>query len=332
MRAVRRVRAMVVVALAGVLVLAGCTTEPSRPSGGSGSTNAGAYPVSIDTMFGEVTIAEPPKRVVALGWGDAAVAVKLGVQPVGVADWLDFGGDGLGPWMQQGYAKPPAKLGTLEVDLEKLAALQPDLILDTRASGKKERHERLSVLGVPVVGPPPGADSYRTSWQQQLEMIGQALGKQDRARTLRDQLNAKFAEAARQHPEFAGATAVLAARTARSWSVYVNDGLRQQFMHELGFVTAPQVRDLPGNGFSAPISQERLGLLNADLTVVFPIGVGAAAVTDNPLYRAVPSVRAGHDVVLSDRTISLAFSSGTVVGLSYALDKAVPLFSRALGA
>jgi iron complex transport system substrate-binding protein len=73
--------------------------------------------------------------VVALGWGDAEIALALGVQPVGASDWLDFGGNGQGPWAADLYDEDPTLIETLEPSFEAIAALEPDLILDVRGSG-----------------------------------------------------------------------------------------------------------------------------------------------------------------------------------------------------
>lgn len=328
------VRRGLAVLLAGVLVaLAGCSTggDEGGEDTGQAQTGTGAgFPVTVDTKFGDVTIEKAPQRVVALGWSDAEVALALGVEPVGVSDWLAVGGDGLGPWVEQRYTNPPTQLGTMEVNLEQLAGLNPDLILDTRASGDRERYDRLSQLGVPVVGVPEGADAYLTSWQDQLDLIGKALGKQDQARKLHDDLEAKFARAAQDHPEFTDTTVAIAARTSESWGAYVNGDGRVEFMEQLGFVNSPTVQELAGDDFWVPISGERLDLLDADLTVLFPIGVEADQATRDPLYQNIPSVKDGRSVVLSDPTVSQAFSSASVVGLSYALDKTVPMFADAL--
>lgn len=317
--------------ITAMLLLAGCSqdakpggTDQARPSGG-------AFPVTIDTQFGPVTIEHPPKRVVALGWGDAATAMLLGVQPVGASDWLGFGGDGLGPWTQQRYTKPPKLLGTQNVNLEELAALQPDLILDTRSVGKQERQDKLSKLGVPVVGIPPGAKAYKTTWEDQLMMIGKALGKTELAESKRAELNQKFDAAAEQHPNFKGKTVVVGSRTAESYGAYVNGDIRVEFMRRLGFVNSPAVQKLAEGNFYVPLSGERLDLLDADLTVMFAINVGADEIANDPLYRLVPSVQKGHSVLLSDKTLSNAFSSATVPGLTYALDKVLPKFAEALG-
>lgn len=312
--------------ISSVLGLAGCSSAQDLPERSGNRT-----PVTVPTAFGDVTITEKPQRVVALGWGDAEVALALGVQPVGAADWLGTGGDGLGPWVERRYAGgPPPMLGTLQVNMEQLAALQPDLILDTRASGDPARYKQLSALGVPVVSIPEGAESYATSWQDQLSSIGTALGAHAEAQALRDGLEGRFRSAAQQNPAFNGATVVVGARTAKTYGAYVEGTTRVDFMRALGFRNSPAVQRLATAEFSVPISQERLGLLDADLTVMTTIGVGTEVLRDDPLYRKVPSVAAGREVVFQDPAVDQAFASGTAVGLSWVLDRVVPEFADAL--
>src|SRR5690606_14896223 len=95
-----------VVCLVVAAVLTGCgTTAPSAdPSAGSSQGgDEGAFPATIDTEFGPITVESQPIRVVALGWGDAEAALALGVEPVGASDWLAFGGNGVGPWATSLY-------------------------------------------------------------------------------------------------------------------------------------------------------------------------------------------------------------------------------------
>ena len=94
-----RVLAAAGAVVAAALVLAGCSSSSPSSSSSSASSSDGAFPVSITTGLGTTTIDSAPKRVVALGWGDAETALELGVQPVGASDWLAFGGDGVGPWL-----------------------------------------------------------------------------------------------------------------------------------------------------------------------------------------------------------------------------------------
>jgi iron complex transport system substrate-binding protein len=318
--------------LATALVVTGCGSGDGPGSGGaaSGAGPSGAFPVTVSTAFGDVTVEEEPTRVVALGWSDAETALALGVQPVGASDWLGFGGEGVGPWAEGLYDEAPEIVETLEPSFEQIAALRPDLILDTRSAGTQERYDALSSIA-PTIGQPEGAGPYQTTWQQQLDLVGSALGRAEAARSLEDEVGRQFADAAAAHPEFAGRSVAVAAYTSAGWGAYVRGDSRVDFLEQLGFSNAPAVQEQAAENFYVPISEEQLPLLDADLTVAFPIFVDAGLITADPLWQAVPSVQAGHAVVLDDPTLVSAFSSGSVLGTRYALENAVPLFAGALG-
>lgn len=76
------------------------------------------------------------------------------------------------------------------------------------------------------------------------------------------------------------------------------------------------------------VSKENLDLLDADLTVMTPIGIPATDISDDPLYKAVPSVKAGNAIVFDDKDISQAFATDSILSVSYALEKVVPLFAE----
>ncbi|SEM12034.1 iron complex transport system substrate-binding protein [Blastococcus sp. DSM 46786] len=322
------------VALAATaLVATGCGAgdEPapaeSEVTGGSSSS---AFPVAVETAFGEVTVEEEPTRVVALGWSDAETALALGVEPVGASDWLAVGGeDGLGDWVEQGYDEPPVLIETLEPSFEAIAALEPDLILDTRSSGEESRYELLSQIA-PTIGQPGGVGPYQTTWQQQLEMVGRALGKTEEAEELAAQVEQAFADAAAEHPEFDGTEVAVGAYTSEGFGAYVSGDSRVQFMEQLGFENKAEIEALATENFFVPVSEEQLSLLDAELTVVFPIFVEASEFTGNPLWQALPAVQEGRAVVLEDLTVLNAFSSASAPGLLYAIDATVPQFADAL--
>ncbi|MFC7340582.1 iron-siderophore ABC transporter substrate-binding protein [Saccharopolyspora griseoalba] len=310
--------------------LAGCGASQPEPVP-AGSSPDGAFPVTVNTAFGDVTIPERPERVVALGWGDAETALALGVQPVGAADWLPVGGDGVPSWLPKDkrYTTPPVMLGTMEVNVEKVAALKPDLILDTRASGEKDRYDLLSRLGVPVVSIPEGAESYTTTWDQQLDLIGKALGKTAEAQALHQQVEDKFARAKAAHPEFAGKAVAVGAKMTNAYGAYVEGDQRVEFMRRLGFTNSPEIQRLAGEKFFVNVSPERMDLFDADLAMMFPIGVDAQDIRDDRMFRSVPAVREGRSVVLSE-DLSQAFSAGTAHGMMHAVDAVSPKIAEAL--
>ncbi|MBV2355398.1 iron-siderophore ABC transporter substrate-binding protein [Streptomyces sp. J2-1] len=317
-------------------LLAACGTsddsasKSSAPKGSSPSAaSAGAFPAKVATKFGTVTVPSRPQRIVALGWGDAETALALGVQPVGASDWLAFGGDGVGPWGKGLYTRKPEIIGTLEPQYEKIAALKPDLILDVKSSGDQTRYDTLSKIA-PTIDVPKGGDQYKISWQRQTTMISQALGLAAKGKELIAANQRKFDEAAKAHPEFKNRTITVGSRTSSGWGAYVKGTDRVNFAQQLGFVNNPKVDAKAGAGFSVPVSEENLQMLNADLVVMAPIGIKAPRITGDPLYQSLPAVKQGHSVVFAAPALSQAFAMNSVLSVSYAIDKVVPLFAAAM--
>lgn len=318
---------IVTVAAALMTGLIGCSSNTSdngqEAAGNSNSTPpADSFKETIETKFGQVNITEQPKRVVALGWGDAETALSLGVQPVGASDWLAFGGNGVGPWLKDAYKTSPTILGTTELDYEQIAALHPDLILDVKSSGDETRYKRLSEIAT-TVGVPADGDNYLTSTNEQVEMIAKALGKEKEGEALLKQVDDAFAKAAKDHPEFADKTIVVGAYSSEGFGAYVKGDARIDFMTRLGFKTKDAVEKLADGNFYVKVSDEQLDLLDADVTVVMPIWVDAKEITNNKLFQKIPSVAAGRSIVLDEDTAN-AFSTGTVPSLLWTIEHLPP--------
>jgi iron complex transport system substrate-binding protein len=336
-RTVRTRRTLVgAVAVATLALTAACSGTDSGGDADQGdpspsdAESAEAFPVTIPTAFGDVEIPEEPERVVALGWGDAETALALGVQPVGASDWLAFGGDGAGPWLDGAYDESPEIIGTLEPSYEQIAVLDPDVILDVKSSGDPERYERLTEIA-PTVAIPEGGEAYLTPMEDQVTMIAAALGRSEEGEQLLAEVDDAFAAARDEHPEFAGKTAVIGSYWAEGFGAYVSTSSRGEFMQGLGFETKPEIDEAAGEEFSANLGTENVDLLDADLTVIQPIGFTAADVEALPIFQTVPSVADGRYVVFDDKDLSNAFSLGTPTAVIYAIDNVTPLFAEALG-
>jgi iron complex transport system substrate-binding protein len=317
--------------VAASLVLAGCASGSgsSTDSASSGSSDA-AFPVSITTGLGTTTIESAPKRVVALGWGDAETALELGVQPVGASDWLAFGGEGVGPWLKGAYDKSPKIIQTLEPSYEDILKLNPDVILDVKSSGDKERYDKLSAIA-PTVAIPKGGANYLASTEQQTTMIAKALGKESEGKKLLSGLDDAYAAARKAHPDFEGKTAVVGAYSSEGFGAYASTDSRSTFMRNLGFEIPKAIDEQAGKEFSVHLSDENLDLLDADLTLILPIYVDASEASSNKLFQKVPSVEAGHSIVFDDKDVSSAFSMGTTAAIEWALDKLPAQFEEKLG-
>ncbi|ROP74732.1 iron-siderophore ABC transporter substrate-binding protein [Curtobacterium sp. PhB115] len=328
----RRVLTAAGAVVAASLVLAGCASGSGSDSGSDSSTGSSdaAFPVSITTGLGTTTIDSQPKRVVALGWGDAETALELGVQPVGASDWLAFGGDGVGPWLKGAYDKSPKIIQTLEPSYEDILKLNPDVILDVKSSGDKERYDKLSAIA-PTVAIPKGGENYLASTEQQTTMIAKALGKVSEGKKLLSDLDDSYAAARKAHPDFEGKTAVVGAYSSEGFGAYASTDSRSSFMKNLGFTIPADIDKEAGKAFSVTLSDENLDLLDADLTLILPIYVDASEAEGNKLFQKVPSVEAGHSIVFDDKDVSSAFSMGTTAAIEWALDKLPAQFEEKLG-
>ena len=324
--------AAVAALLAGLSACAGnqpATGNSASPSESAPAAGA-AFPATVATKFGDVTVTAKPTRVVALGWGDAETALALGVQPVGASDWLGFGGEGVGPWAKGLYTQAPEIIGTMEPSFEKIASLKPDLILDVKSSGDQARYDRLKSIAT-TIGIPQGADSYLTSQEQQMTMIATALGEKEKGAALLKEVQDAFAAAAAAHPDWKGKTMTAATKTAATWGAYIEGSERVTFMQQLGFVQNPKIAAMKpdASGFTVSFSPETLDQIDADAIVAFPIFIETAKLTGDAAWKAVPAVKAGRAVVI-DGDLSSAYSLGSTMSTKYAIENLVPKLEAAL--
>lgn len=310
--------------LATAVSLAACSSDDSDNSGSSPASSSAtdSFPVSVPTKFGDVEIKEQPTKVVALGWGDAEIATELGVQPVGATDWLGFGGEGLSPWATATYDKAPEILDTQTVDYEKIAKLDPDLILDVRDSGDGDTNKRLSEIA-PTVSVPEDADGFTTTWDKQVEMISTALGEKAKGDKLVSQVNDRITEVKDAHPQWADKSATVLAKTSVEWGAYVKGDARADLVSALGFKPNAEISKLvkPGE-FYVSLSAENLTKADSDVVIGFPIG-DVGSIADDAQWKTLTAVKDGHAIV-TDKELSNAISLGTPAGMLHALDLLTP--------
>jgi len=326
-RSIRRGTGLAAGALAVALSAACGSTSGTDEEGAAGGDG---FPVTVETVHGAVEIPSKPANVVALGWSDAEAALALGVQPAGLSDWQGYGGKGVGPWAEDLVEGEPEDLGTMEVSDEAVADLDPDVVLNTRSDGEESKFATLREI-VPVVDPPKGVEvSYGTTWRQQMEQVSLALGEQEKGEELVKDLEERFAATAGEHPEFQGKSVAVGAFYGDKLGVYVPGDPRVDFMEELGFENEQEINELAEGEFYVDLPLEQAEKLDADLTVVFPIGMEAEQLKDDEVLNSIPSAEDGRLVVLEDPDLANAFSSGSTLGIGYALDHAPQLFAEAL--
>lgn len=315
----------------GLLMLgaAGC--------GGAGKSGGGAS-VSDETRtvrhrYGSTEISGSPERVVTVGFNDQDPVLAMGVEPVGVRDWFGDQPDAVWPWARDELGEAdPAVLSPGELNFERIATLEPDLILGVFSGMTEDEYETLSEIA-PTVAPPEGYVDYGVPWREQTRVIGRALGRGERARDLVSDVEARFEEARRSHPEFEGATcAVALLDEGGTYNVYGPEDLRGRFMTSLGFELSPEISELAGDEFFAQISEERLDLLDVDVLVWIVNSTGAAeALRENQIYQGLDVAKQGRDIFLDvNDPLAGALSFSTILSVPFALDRLTPMLATAM--
>ncbi|OLT54196.1 hypothetical protein BJF89_17160 [Corynebacterium sp. CNJ-954] len=322
--------------LVGALTLAGCsrasdTTEAdiSDDTFSDSRRVSDEFPVTIPTKFGDVTIEEQPQRVVTLGWGDTDTALALGVQPVGNMDWLSLGGNGVGSWAQDQYTQTPEVLDREDMDYEKIAALEPDVIINVKTSGDEDQYDKLSSIA-PTVGIPEGGEGSRTPMNQQVEMIAAALGKQDKGADLIDQVESRYRELREKYPQWKGKTLSSLYHSEANWSVYLPGDARADVPAALGFELDPRVAEIAEDveRFTVDISTEQLDRADSDVVIGIPVGEDKSSLESDNAWKNLTAVREGRAFALDEEQTD-AFSMGSVSSILYALDELEPLLAEA---
>lgn len=302
------------------LGLASCagSTEPSEAAE-SGQTR------TVTHRFGTTEITGEPERVVALGITDSDTLLALGVTPVALRPWN--GVERVGEWARDelGDAKPEVLSPTDEITVEQVAALQPDLIVDVSDAVDKQRYELLSKVAPTVVRPAEYPD-YGVPWQVATRLIGKAVGREDRAEQLVDDVEAQIAATREKYPQLQGKTGVVVLPDPDGgWWPYTPVDARGQFMSSLGLSLPPELaaRD-DGSSFFLTVSEERTDLLDADVIVAIIQPGNEELVTENALFQNLDAAKRGDVVLAHSDDVGTAMSYGTVLSIPYVLDKLAP--------
>ncbi|MEU1620733.1 iron-siderophore ABC transporter substrate-binding protein [Streptomyces sp. NPDC005722] len=331
--------------LASVLVLVGAvaacgssdsSSDASKPGAGSTKASASsAFPVTIAHKYGSTTVTSEPKRVVTVGLTDQDAVLALGTVPVGTTEWIGGYKGAVGPWAQDklGSAAVPTVLKDTGTgpQVEKIAALKPDLILALYSGLTKAQYDTLSKFA-PVVAQPKEFNDYGIPWQKQTETIGKALGKPEEATKLVEGVEAKFAEAKKANPAFAGSTAVMATPYEGTF-VYGSQDARSRLLADLGLKLPADLDKVIGDQFGANISKERTDLLDQGVAV-WILPDTTAAVTKlhkDKLYADLKVVKEGREVFVTETgDYGNAVSLSTVLSIPYVLDRLVPQLAAAV--
>lgn len=298
------------------------------------------YPLTLETPWGKTELKERPEKVMAtdLNGFDAELLVALGVTPVAAnmglknATYvLDAGGDKIENRLD----------GTRDgrYPLEQMSTIEPDVIVDF-GRDLTDDYKNLSAIAPVISAKEKSENYYNDPWQDKIRILGEALDLSDRAEEVVTENEDLLKKVRDDHPEFSGKTA-----TYSVWysgdiglSVFSRPGSpSEKFFTDIGFSENPLSAKTEGR-----VSPEQYGLIDADALIVSD-STGdkndLAALTDNPLYKAVPAVKDGHVSYIEEgedkngrSALAWALALMGPIGTSYVVGNLVPKLDEALNA
>lgn len=307
----RKTKALWIVLVIAMLASAcgsAATDAPTSVPVTEAATQASTDERVVKHTYGETPIKGTPTRVVVLEWTYVEDVLALGVQPVGVADI-----EGYHEWV-----KIPVELSADAVDvglrgepnLETIASLNPDLIIDTQYRAS-EYYDKLSAIAPTLIFEPYPTDESINQYDEMTSTfttIADVLGKQAEAESVLAHLDQKYADASAQI-EAAGLTGqkfVLSQMFSWENAVYVRlftkNGMASQIVERIGLENGWN------DGFQAygftEVSVEKLPELG-DLHYFYVVNADDQVMdldTVSPIWKSLPFVKSGQAYPLGGDT------------------------------
>jgi iron complex transport system substrate-binding protein len=332
-------------ALAPILVACGDDEGSSGSGSGTGGSGSGsgsseppateesAFPVTIAHKFGETTLEKAPTRVVCVGLTEQDALLALGIVPVAVTKWFGDAPGFIFSWAvdKLGDAELPEVLSDANgVQVEKIAALAPDLIIGQYAGLQEQDYELLSKIAPTVAQPKEYAD-YGAPWDEMALNIGKAVGQPDEMQAIVDDVKKQITDQAAAHPEFQGRTA-MCVTPYEGLFVYGPEDPRSRMLVDLGFAFPTEVFGGKQEEFGSSLSSERTSDLDqVDVTVWLDLETDQAV---KEVYEKTTSFAEGRFFDISEQNgdYYIAHSFVTPLSIPYLLERYVPQLAAAVDA
>lgn len=301
-----RVAAVPLSVALGAMLLAGCGGDDSS-SASSGASSAAAnsagFPRTLKTVMGDVKIPSKPERVVVLDTGELDDVTLLGIDPVGAVP-PHFKTEGGFPAYLKGELSGTEDVGPLlEPNLEKIAALKPDLILSSKVRHEKV-YDKLSAIAPTVFTETTGG-----VWKQNLKVHAEALGLEAEAAAALKKYETQAAALGAEIKKKDGGTMPTASVVrfiAGPTRLYQTNSYSGIVLSDIGLRRpASQVSSDPSVTMK-DVSPEQIDQADADLVFVTvadtPDKTQEKQVTSNPVWKDLSAVKDGKVFNVPDET------------------------------
>ena len=290
-------------------------------------SNAGTFPVEISHRYGTAYIESEPQKVVSLSFNGHDFLLALGVVPHALRMWYGAHPYGVWPWAQDalGDGKPIVMRG--EIDIEQIAAMEPDLIVGQWSGMTESDYAILSNIA-PTIAPQDGWGDYGAPWDGMLRTLGKATGRQELAEEHITRIESRFAEVRAKYPEWQRATSVVV------WSgttgAYTSKDIRAQFLAKMGFEVPEELKDIGiFDSIYKIVPEEVTAPIDADALLWIDAGSNVDRLNSLPLRPTMRAYQEGREIYLGI-DMAAAMSHSSPLSIEYALDGLLPLLEAAM--
>jgi iron complex transport system substrate-binding protein len=286
--------ALVCAALVLALIVSGAAASAAAGGGeGAGAGAARAARTVTDDLGHVVHVAAPPLRILSLSPGatEMLFSAGAGAQVIATVEYSD----------EPQAARAVPRIGDASViDLERVVALQPDVVVASPALGNPAQRGKIAALGIPVYD----QQVVRLAdLPASLRRLGALAGTQSGADRAATDLESRFETLRRTYARPAGARQPTVLLQVWNRPIYTIGG-RHLMSDALSLCGTRNVfADLTEP--SPLVDVEAVIARNPDIILAAsPPGEGSAWVADWRRYGSLAAVRARHVVVFEDQALS----------------------------
>lgn len=255
----------------------------------------------VPTAFGDVAVPEQPARIAVLTDGAVDAIAALGIQPV--AAFSSANGETVAEYLADKIDPAVPYVGGwgIDLDVEKLLELKPDLILaDSYLNATDQTlYDTLSKIA-PVVAPAlweaSDIDGLQR-WEYEQLIYGHALGKTEESKQLAYDLRNRAAAIAPNLGENAGKSVMVFRPHPEFAVVMAQRWISGVMLTWSGLAGTPFTEELEPPHSGDSVGLERLNLLDADWLFAALRNADMVAelevYKENPIFQTVPAYQSG---------------------------------------
>ncbi|MDM5189447.1 iron-siderophore ABC transporter substrate-binding protein [Bacillus sp. DX4.1] len=286
-----------------VLVLAACGNADAKDEATTALKKESTY--TIGHSMGKTEIKGEPKRIVVLTNEGTEALLALGIKPVGaVKSWLG------NPWydhIKDDMADVEVVGTELEVNIEKIAALKPDLII-----GNKVRQEAIYDK-LQAIAPTVFSENLTGNWKNNFELYAKTVQQEEKGEKVLADFDNNIADLKGKLGDTSNKTVSVVRFVAGTSYLYYTDSFSGVIFDQLGFKRPEAQAELFGENnklgnFSVEVGKEVIPKFDADYLFYFAYTVeGDTKVKkteekwlNDSMWKNLNVVKEGHAYEVSD--------------------------------